>query len=331
MTTHLPSAHHAPVTARRMAEAAAGFLESLTEAQRAVAHFPFAGPERYAWDYRPGERQGLRLINMTQAQQEAALTLFDLGLSARGGRQARAIMALETILREHERIDQRVNRWVRDPELYYVSLFGEPGGAAPWGWRANGHHLALHYTIVDRELVAPTPLFFGANPAQVRHGPQAGQRTLPAEEDLARTLVRSLEPAQKASFRPTAPADILTDRYRIAYSAVVPPGIAYAELGGEQRAHLVRLLRHYVERTAEELARNAWVRVEQAGLESVRFTWAGPEEPGQGHYYALRGPHYLIEYDNTQNGANHVHSVWRDFNDDWGEDLLAAHYAVARR
>ena len=325
--------YRAPGVARRMAEAAAGFLATLSEGQREVARFPFEGDERYAWDYRPTTRNGLRLINMTREQQAAAWALVDAGLSARGALQARQIVELEPILRESERVELRLNRWVRDAELYWFSVFGEPGGAAPWAWRAGGHHLGLHFTLVDRELIAPTPLFFGANPAEVRHGPKAGHRTLPDEEDLARALLRGLEADRRAvaQISETAPSDLLTEWRPRVEPGILPVGLAYAAMGGEDRERLVRLIRHYVERAADAIATNEWAQIERAGLEPVTFAWAGPDQPGQGHYYAIQGPTFMIEYDNTQNGANHIHSVWRSFANDWGEDLLAAHYASAHR
>ncbi|HEX5506516.1 MAG TPA: DUF3500 domain-containing protein [Thermomicrobiales bacterium] len=331
MTADVLLASRAPTAARRMAEAALRFLDALTDEQRAVATFPFPGDERYQWHYTPVARNGLRLKDMTGPQREAALALFDAGLSARCARTARQIIALEPILRETERIEGIVTQWLRDPELYYFSVFGEPGARAPWAWRAGGHHIGLHFTVVEGDLVAPTPLFFGANPAEVRHGPATGRRTLPEEEDLARALLLGLDPARRAVavVDPVAPDDILTKNYRAADPAAPPRGLRYAAMSGEERERLVRLIRHYVERAADDLSAPAWAGLERAGLEAVAFAWAGPAEPGQGHYYAVVGPTFLIEYDNTQNDANHIHSVWRDFANDWGEDLLARHYAEA--
>jgi len=173
-----------------MAEAADRFLEALSTEQRAVAQFPFTGDERYVWNYTPVLRNGLRLKDMTVGQRGAALALLASGLSARGAQQAQQIIALEPILKEAEELEGVTNTWRRDPELYYFSIFGEPGGAAPWAWRAGGHHLGIHFTVVGGELVAPTPLFFGSNPAEVRHGPSTGLRVLAAEEDMAAGAAR---------------------------------------------------------------------------------------------------------------------------------------------
>jgi hypothetical protein len=204
----------APAAARRMAEAASRFLGTLSSEQRAVAQFPFAGDERYVWNYTPVDREGLRLKEMTPGQRAAALALFDSGLSVRGAKEAQQIIALEPILREAEQLAGVTNTWHRDPERYAFSVFGEPGGDAPWGWRAGGHHIGVHFTVAGGELVAPTPLFFGTNPAEVRHGPETGLRVLAAEEGLARALLRSLAPAQRAIavVDPVAPRDILTKK-----------------------------------------------------------------------------------------------------------------------
>jgi hypothetical protein len=229
-------------------------------------------------------------------------------------------------------MEGRVTPFIRHPEHYAVCVFGDPAGHLPWAWHIGGHHVALHFTVVDGDRIASVPLFFGANPAEVRHGPTAGQRTLPEEEDLARALVRSLPADQKqiAVVSSTAYPDILTDKYRVANAFAPPRGLPFARMGGEQRNALARLVRHYVERTNDELSSPYWRKLE-AELETVTFAWTGGEEPGQGHYYAIKGPSFLIEYDNTQNGANHIHSVLRDITGDWGEDILAQHYAQSHR
>jgi hypothetical protein len=335
-TLDLTVTDRAPATAGRMATAALEFLASLNEGQRRAATLPFGDDRRYIWDYRPPEstpRNGIRLVNLLAEQQHKALALLEIGLSTRGARQVRQIIDLETPLVLAERIEGRVTPFMRHPENYFVCVFGEPGGRLPWAWHVGGHHVGLHLTIVDGDRIASVPLFFGANPAEVRHGPQAGQRTLPEEEDLARALVRALPPDQKrvAIVSSTAYPDILTDRYRVANAYAPPRGLAFSSMAAEHRTQLIRLLRHYVERTSAELSGQYWTKLEADGFETVTFAWTGGEEPGQGHYYAIKGPSFLIEYDNTQNGANHIHSVLRDISGDWGEDLIATHYAQAHR
>jgi hypothetical protein len=330
-SARLTCAEPVPAAARRMVDAARDWLATLEPAQRARAVFTFDNDERYEWHYRPLPRNGLALRDMDAPQRERAMALLDAGLSARGALEARAIVALEPVLGELERVAGRANWTRRDPTLYWLAVFGTPGTDAPWAWRVGGHHVAVHVTLVQRDYVAVTPLFFGANPAVVPHGPHAGRRTLAAEEELARELLARLTPAHKtiAIVDPVAPSDILTKNYRSADPDAAPRGVSYAQLDGAQRQALVHLVRHYVERAAPEMAAAEWRRIEAGGLEAVTFAWAGPEARGQGHYYAVRGPRFLIEYDNTQNDANHIHSVWRDFSNDWGEDLLAAHYAAA--
>jgi hypothetical protein len=240
-------------------------------------------------------------------------------------------MALENILREHERADGRIFPGVRDSELYWFSVFGDPSGSAPWSWRAGGHHIGFHFTVVDREMVAATPCFLGANPAQVRIGPDTGKRALPEEEDLPRALVQSLEgdARAKAVFSEDAPQDIMTDAYRSLDRFLLPRGLSYSSMSGEQRDKLVGIVKHYIGRVADEVAAQEWDKVEQAGLDGITFAWGGPVEKGAGHYYAIQGPTFIVEYDNTQNDSNHIHSVWRTFAGDWGEDILAAHYAAS--
>jgi hypothetical protein len=342
MAVEVSTALHAPSVAARMAEAAARFLATLDEPRLKVACMPFETHERFRWNYRPDGfdwdgrtfwHEGLRLMNMTREQQAAALALLDAALSLDGSRTARRIMQLEEDLRETERHTRFVHHVIRDPELYAFAIFGQPGGSDPWSWRAGGHHIGLHFTVVGGELVAPTPLFFGCNPAEVRHGPNVGWRTLPREEDQARSLITSLAADRRgaALVSETAPADILTDAYRTASPAVPPRGLRFAAMSGEERRQLVDLIHLYVDRSAPEVAEGQWRRIEAAGLDAISFAWLGSLEPNRGHYYAISGPTFTIEYDNTQDGANHIHSVFRDFTNDWGEDLLARHYLEAHR
>ena len=331
----LSTTDRAPATAGRMASAALEFLGALNEMQRRAATLPFGDDRRYVWDYRPPEstpRNGLRLVNMTASQQRKALALLDIGLSARGAEQVRQIIDLEVPLLESEQAEGRVTPFIRHPEHYSVCVFGDPSSRAPWAWHIGGHHVGLHFTVIDGDRIASVPLFFGANPAEVRQGPTSGLRTLPEVEDMARSLVRALPAEQKqvAVVSATAFPDILTDKYRIANAFAPPRGLSFTRMSGDNRELLTRLVRHYVERNNAELSAQYWRKVEPE-LGELTFAWAGSDEPGQGHYYAIKAPSFLIEYDNTQNGANHIHSVLRDISGDWGEDVLAAHYAESHR
>lgn len=310
------------MTGRMRAEAQA-FLDCLYDEQRDAATYHFTDNERFRWQYTPGPRNGLSLKGMEPAQRERALSLVDAGLSAGGAETVRGIMALEPVLRRLEETQGRPGSERRDPEHYWFSVFGDPASADAWAWRLGGHHLCLHFTVVGEE-VAVTPLFFGANPARVPDGPQRGLRLLAAEEDVARALVRGLDEEQRATavVSPEAPSDILTGNAVRAQVAAAPTGVAYSTLRPDQQRLMVDLLEVYLGRVRER---------PPVSPERLTFAWAGSTEPGEGHYYALRGEHFLVEYDNTQNGANHVHTVWRDARRDWGEDLLAGHYRDAHR
>jgi hypothetical protein len=315
--------------ASRLTDIALAWLSGLESEGRRQLSMPFDSSERRDWDYRPGDREGLAIRDMSGPQRAAAMRLVDTALSARGAEEVRAVLAREALLGEQERRAGRTNWARRDPERYWYALFGVPDRSMPWGWRIDGHHVSVHVTVVG-DAVAITPLFLGANPARVPPGLGDGPHLLAGEERLARELLASLTPSQKAVaiVEAAAPDDILTSNLRRFDPALVPVGIRYADLQRVQRDALERLVRHYLGRATAPAAGAAWSKLGEAGLADLAFAWAGPEAPGHGHYYAVRGESLLIEYDNTQNGANHVHSVWRDARSDWGDDLLAAHYAA---
>jgi hypothetical protein len=315
--------------ADELARAVRAWLDGLDAGQRGTAIFPFASAERVAWDYRPGLRGGLALADMQADQRSAAMAAVGAAMSARGANEVAAIIALETILGELERQTGRSGH-TRDPERYWFAVFGDPGADAgtPWSWRVGGHHVAIHLTVADGRIVGSTPSFLGANPAVVPGGPTPGQRALTGEETLARALVTGLSPEQRAIaiVDPVAPPDILSGNGARAELTGIPVGIRHDDLAPAQQEGLEGLIRHYLGRARDEVAAADWERIGNAGLAAVTFAWAGPIEPGRGHYYAVRGPRFLVEYDNTQDGANHIHAVWRDLTNDWGEDALADHY-----
>ena len=317
--------------AREITAAVRAWLDGLDESQRRQASFPFETEERFVWAYTPGSRKGLAIGDMRPDQRVASTAILTSALSARTAAEVNAIMALETVLGRLERSDGRGGWIQRDPELYWFAVFGMPGSTSAWSWRVGGHHVAVHLTVLGDHVVGTTPSFLGANPAVIPSGPGAGTRTLTGEEALARTLLSELSAAERrAGFLDgVAPADILTGTGRHADLRSVPAGIRHADLGRPRQASMERLIRYYIDRARPEVANETWTRIAGAGLGDVTFAWAGSDAPGRGHYYAVRGPAFVIEYDNTQNGANHIHSVWRDVDNDWGEDLLARHLAEA--
>jgi hypothetical protein len=317
--------------ASEIAAAARRWLDGLDDRQRGQAAFPFDTHERFAWAYTPGTREGLALGDMRGDQRGAAHAIVRASLSERSATEVAAIIALESVLGELEREAGRGGWQRRNPDLYWFALFGEPDPRTPWSWRVGGHHVAIHVTLADGEVIGSTPSFLGTNPAVVPHGPRAGYRALAGEEALARELLAAMTPneRERAIVDDRAPADILTENAARTDARGVPVGIRHGELGSAGRDALERLIRHYIGRVRSDVAETEWERAVGAGLDEVSFAWAGPEAPGRGHYYAVRGTRLLIEYDNTQNGANHIHAVWRDLDNDWGEDLLRAHLADA--
>ena len=317
-------------TIHRITEAAEAFLRSLDDPdRRARATFPFDHDERENWHYVPRPRAGLARGDMTPTQLNAAESLMDVSLSDGGVGKARSIIRHETILGELESSAGTL-RFDRLEGLYHFSIFGTPGTAEPWGWQVDGHHLSLNMTVIGGESISVTPSFFGANPAEVPRGPHKGLRILKEEEDAARSLLRSLDDgqAQRCAIYPTAPPDLITRASR-RVELGDPVGLPASMMTPGQREALIRLIEVYTGRKPPGVAAEQLRKIRSAGLPSVRFGWAGGRHPGQAHYYRVHGPTFLIEYDNTQNMANHIHSVWRDIDGDFGRDLLREHYREA--
>ena len=314
-------------SAEEMSLAAHNFLAALSPDQKAKATFAFDDAERENWNFIPKARKGLPVKEMTQPQRLLAQALLASGLSSRGYEKAVTIMSLEEVLGKLE--EGKTGTPVRDAENYFVSVFGEPDSEKPWGWRVEGHHLSLNFASEAGAVVSMTPSFFGSNPAEVLDGPRKGLRILAEEEDLGRELIKSLNDDQKkeAVILPEAPKEIINVPGR--NDRTNPEGLPAFKLTAEQSALLTKLIKTYLNRHRLDLAADDWAKIEKAGLDEVKFAWAGGAEPGQPHYYRVQGPTFLLEFDNTQNNANHIHTVWRDFANDFGEDVLKAHYEQA--
>lgn len=306
---------------------AQAFAASLSDAQRAIGRFPFDAEERYTFNYVPMVRGGVALGDMTDGQREQAHALLRAALSPDGYATATTIIAHEAILRELERERGVRNYARRNPEMYYLALFGEPASAAPWGWRFEGHHLSVNVTqgAPGGDVVAP--LFFGANPARVPSGPHAGLRILAAEEDAARALLGSFDAATRAKAIIAAETtnDIVT-KNTPKVDGLSFEGVPASAMSQAQRTQLRTLIDVYARRLSAREAASQLARIE-ATFDEVHFAWAGGTEVGEKHYYRVHGPTFLIEYDNSQNDANHIHSIWRDLENDFGGDLLRQHLA----
>jgi hypothetical protein len=307
-----------------MTSAATAWLATLPADGRGRAVFAFDARERSNWGYVPRRREGLPFRDMAPAARAAAHELMKASLSAVGYGKAVTVIRLEGVLRQLETF----GALLRDPDNYAVTVFGTPAAGAPWGWRLEGHHLSLNFTLVPGRPIAVTPAFFGANPAEVRAGPHAGLRALGREQDLGRGLAQSMDEAQRRRMviADRSLGDIVAGPGR-REGLGIPVGVPAADLGPGQREQLVRLVEEYARNVRADVADAELRRLAVAGLERLHFAWAGPLEPGHPYYYRIHGPTLLVELDNTQNDANHVHSVWRDPRGDFGVDPLRAHYA----
>ena len=323
------SAQRTPPTAQAMASAASGFLASLTPDQQKKAMFALEAAERLRWNFIPTEafpRNGLLLREMTEPQRTLAHALLRSALSERGYQTYTNIIQLESVLR----VIETGGKFERDPEKYFFSVFGTPAANGTWGWRVEGHHVSLHFSIVNGKAVANTPTFAGTNPAEVRDGPQKGTRVLGMLEDNGRALVMALDATQRttATINATAPNDIVTAN-NLDIKPLAPEGIKVSAMTPPQRELLMKVIDGYAGLMTPELAADRMAKITAAGIENVAFAWAGSVDRGARHYYRVQGPTFLIEFDNTQNNGNHVHSVWRDFNGDFGRDLLRDHIKTA--
>lgn len=313
-----------------MTKAANAFIGSLDDSQKKTAIFSFEDDERKNWHFIPKERNGLALRKMNESQQQLALALLNAGLSDQGYRRVKDIMSLEDFLYEIESAERpdaegkAAVRERRNPGKYHVSIFGTPAMKGAWGWRFEGHHLSLNYTVRDGHLVRTAPHFFGSNPAEVRQGPRKGLRPLREEEDLGRVLVRSLNDSQwkQCLVSEKAFPDVVSGSER-KVKKLEPLGLSEEKMSESQREALKELVRAHLFRMRPEVAEDRWKEIQAEG--PMHFAWAGSREPNEGHYYRVQGKSFLLEYDNTQNKANHIHTAWREFNGDFGEDILRKH------
>ncbi len=323
----LTSAYYRIHSAVIMNDAATAFLNSLTPEQRAKATYKFDDDQRFDWHFIPKPRKGLPLKEMSKPQRHLAEALLAAGLSQRGYMKAVTIMSLDDVLRIMEK-DDGVRR---DPDNYYWTVFGEPSEKGTWGYRVEGHHVAQNFTIVNGHVIG-APSFFGANPAEVKEGPRKGLRALANEDDLGYAMIQSLTPEQQkvAIVQPEAFKDILTMASRKAALEGQANGLEASKMNAKQREALQNLLDEYCNNVPEQLAAMREEQVKKAG-NHLFFAWAGGINKGELHYYRVQAPEFLVEFDDTQDKGNHIHSVWRDYNGDFGLDLLKQHYETSHR
>jgi len=303
------------------------FIALLNEAQKTESVFPFDVEERYNFHFVPKQRRGITFNEMNPQQHKMALELLRSCLGEETFKKTNDIMQLENVLKELEK--RKPEDRFRDPGNYHFAIFGTPSSKTIWGWRFEGHHISFNFSFNKKTLVAGTPGFLGSNPAIVLEGPLAGKQVLKQEADRGFALLNSLTNPQikKAIIDTVAFADIQTFNKRDAMLGK-PVGIRYSELSKEQQSLMLQLISLYVHRYKHDFAEKMMQEIHKEGLENIWFAWAGHTRPviGKGSYYRVQGPTIVIEYDNTQNNANHVHSVLRDLKHDFGGDLLLEHY-----
>jgi hypothetical protein len=313
-------------TGAKMSEAARKFLAALNADQKKKAAFAFDDKHRLAWFFTPQQtkdkqptRVGVRMEELSAEQKAAALALLKTGLSEKGYEQATTIMSLEGILNN---LEGPKGAMVRNPGWYFITMFGEPSNTGPWGWRMEGHHMSVNYTLDKGEVVDATPLMFGANPADVKAGPRKGLRTLPEIEDHARALIKSLTPEQDKVARQSKQfPEIKENNPRAGVGG--PDGITADKLTADQRKTLTSLLAAYADRMPADLGEAEMKKARAAEPAKLYFGYSGSPEPGQPYTYRVQGPGFVVEFlnvqaDSAKNPANHIHSAWRRLPADFG-------------
>ncbi|GAB3174953.1 DUF3500 domain-containing protein [Telluribacter humicola] len=320
---------------QQMTKAVKAFLGTLDAGQIKQTQLAFEDPLRFDWHFVPRERKGLALKHMTDKQRTAAMGMVKVMMSDEGYRKVNEIIDLENVLRVVE--NRPPNDTRRDPENYSFLVFGTPGGKEPWSWRIEGHHISLHFSSVTGQL-SYTPSFLGSNPGHVLVDmPQKGRRVLKEEEDLGFQLLNSLTDAQRQQviLGNKSPWEMFTANDRTAGKLSNFEGVAMKDMTAAQQELFRQLIGTYLNRYHVTLKNQQMEQLKKAGMDNIYFAWIGDTEPikgkGQGHYYRIHGPTLLIEFDNTQDNANHVHTVVRDLTNDFGDDLLRQHYEAQHK
>jgi len=313
--------------ADQMTEAADQFLGSLPDELRKKATFEFDDPQRTKWFFTPQQdkdrnptRKGVRFEELNEEQKKKALALLKAGTSAKGYEQATTIMSLESILHDVE----KKGTMVRNPDWYFVSIFGKPSKTGKWGWRIEGHHVSVTFTLDRGQVDSPTPFMFGANPATVKVGPKMGLRAIPEVEDLARELIKSLD-SDQAKVAIYTGAKHFPEIAENTPAAKVgdPIGLAAGKMTDKQKDILTKLLEAYTNRMPANVGAAEMKAVKDAGIEKVHFAYTGDPEPGKGYTYQIQGPTFVVQFLNIQadgsgNPNNHIHSAWRRLPADFG-------------
>ena len=313
-----------PKTGLGMTEAAKGYLAAITPDQVKVTSFKYDDPERLNWHFIPRERKGLPLKALEGAPLQAAQKLIRSGLSEAGYDQTLNVMSLEEVLYLIEPGERAYRRDRRDPGKYYISIFGTPSETGLWGWRVEGHHLCLNFSIKDGKVIASTPEFFGANPGTIEAGKGRTIRVLGPEEDIARQILKLCNPEQQKlcwvskeapGEVPLGPVAAQPNPQAVVGEAV---GLPVSKMSDDQKKLMQELLGEYLKNLPVDVEEERLTALNSAGLDKITFAWYGEPDLHQAHHYRVQGPTFVIEYNNTQNNANHVHSMWRNLAGDFG-------------
>jgi hypothetical protein len=308
----------APKSGLKMADAAKAYLAAISPEQRTQATFKYDDPERLNWHFIPRERKGLPLKALEGAPLLAAQQLIRSGLSEAGYDQALNVMSLEEVLYLIEPGERAYRRDRRDPNKYYISVFGEPAATGLWGWRLEGHHLSLNFSVKDGQVISSTPEFFGANPGSIEAGKGREIRVLGPEEDIARQILKLCTPEQQKLcwVSKEAPGEVPgPNEPQAAVKDAV--GLRYGQMSPDQQKLLKELLDEYLKNLPDDVESERRQKLNEAGIDKIAFAWYGEPDLHQAHHYRVQGPTFVIEYNNTQNNANHVHSMWRNLQGDF--------------
>lgn len=301
------------------------FINSLTASQKAKIVHDFKADTRDKWHFLPWssyERQGLPLKELRPGQRELVHKLLQSSLSDTGYKKTTDIMGLEKVLAASSG-----DPVYRDPERYYISIYGDPAREDVWMWTFEGHHVSLHFTTVA-DKISYAPRFFGSNPGRIMEGERKGFSPLVNEEDMGLKLVNMLSSSQKqiAIINEKAYADVVSSN-KSAVEKLAPEGILVSDLTAAQKKLVMSIIYEYVSTIPANQAMEKIKDIRKEEMDEMRFAWAGATELGKAHYYRIQAKTFMIEFDNSQNNANHIHSVWRDFDGDFGRDLLKEHYS----
>lgn len=311
---------------KHVAEEISEFASNLVEVyenrpyQNQQLLFDFDHPKRTEVDFLPlashssiGVTVGLMRTNHIEATHQ----LLREVLSDTGYLRTQTIQSLEGVLRHSVPNQYTMGRL---PDAYQIQFFGDPRKDEPFAMKYEGHHISLNVTVAD-DAVRGTPLFLGSNPAIVETGTKRGLIALAPQEDLALELLASLN--KKQSAKAVLTSDVYEIPRKVMNEIEAPKGLSAADMTQVQQDLLLQLIESYAATMRPEIAQEEVARIESSGIENLHFLWSDENDSGKRAYYRVQGPSVLIEFQRVAD--NHIHSLWRDPQTDFGKDLLQKH------